>query len=347
MNSRSGNRAVCLTSCVRCSTSKTCTANSDCSSNLCSNGLCTTATCSDGVKNGTETDVDCGGSCSTKCGTGKVCSVSTDCQSLNCLGGICQVATCSDTIKNGAETDVDCGGGTCSKCVAGKSCSTSTDCVSLVCSGTPKTCQAATCSDGVKNQTETDIDCGGACQPGQRCDVGEGCSANTDCLSDNCVANVCQEGSGSSLVIRYSTNDNPDDNYIRVHLRLYNPGSHVDLAGYSIRYWFTREGTSALASPPDCWGGGVPDGCGSLGFSLVPVSPARTGANYYLSITFSSGSLDTGAETDDISIGIHKNDWSNFAEGDDYSFNAALTTWTENDHCTLYDSGALVWGIEP
>lgn len=39
--------------------------------------------CADGIKNGTETDVDCGGPCAP-CTTGKLCGVGTDCAS-----GIC------------------------------------------------------------------------------------------------------------------------------------------------------------------------------------------------------------------------------------------------------------------
>src|SRR5690242_2058603 len=38
-----------------------------------------TPTCTDGVKNGDETDVDCGGSCSNKCAVGKGCGTATDC----------------------------------------------------------------------------------------------------------------------------------------------------------------------------------------------------------------------------------------------------------------------------
>ncbi len=47
-------------------------------------------TCSDGVKNGSETAVDCGGSCSTKCANGQACSVAADCTSGACSAGICQ-----------------------------------------------------------------------------------------------------------------------------------------------------------------------------------------------------------------------------------------------------------------
>ena len=41
-------------------------------------------TCTDGIKNGSETDVDCGGSCPTKCGEAKSCAAPTDCASGRC-----------------------------------------------------------------------------------------------------------------------------------------------------------------------------------------------------------------------------------------------------------------------
>lgn len=39
------------------------------------------SSCTDNIKNGAETDVDCGGTCPNKCGDGLGCSVSTDCAS--------------------------------------------------------------------------------------------------------------------------------------------------------------------------------------------------------------------------------------------------------------------------
>jgi hypothetical protein len=48
-----------------------------------------TATCTDTVKNGSETDVDCGGSCGATCANGKSCLVNGDCVSGNCSSGVC------------------------------------------------------------------------------------------------------------------------------------------------------------------------------------------------------------------------------------------------------------------
>jgi hypothetical protein len=94
---------------------------------------------------------------------------------------------------DGDETDVDCGGA-CAPCVAGKHCREVTDCASLVCAGAtagtgtspavPGVCQVATCTDGVKNEGESDIDCGGTlCPP---CAVGKACTHYTDCASGGC-----------------------------------------------------------------------------------------------------------------------------------------------------------------
>lgn len=58
-----------------------------CGGGSCTGGVCT---CADGVKDGTESDVDCGGTCTTKCSAGKTCAVNTDCASNNCLAGMCQ-----------------------------------------------------------------------------------------------------------------------------------------------------------------------------------------------------------------------------------------------------------------
>jgi len=54
-----------------------CLSASDCASQVCSSSRCATATCTDGKRNGSETDVDCGGTC-TACLDGKVCAAGTD-----------------------------------------------------------------------------------------------------------------------------------------------------------------------------------------------------------------------------------------------------------------------------
>ena len=146
------------------------------------------ATCSDGVKNGAETGVDCGGGTCPPCAATKGCLVATDCQSAVCTAGVCQAPTCTDGVKNGAETGVDCGGGTCAACASGKGCLAAADCQSGVCTG--NVCQAPTCADGVKNGAETDVDCGGGTCAA--CAAGKSCLAATDCAGGAaCTAGIC------------------------------------------------------------------------------------------------------------------------------------------------------------
>ena len=59
----------------------------------------TETTCDDGLRNGDETDVDCGGSCATKCGKKAACSVDEDCLgSLYCRDATCWANRCSDGV---------------------------------------------------------------------------------------------------------------------------------------------------------------------------------------------------------------------------------------------------------
>jgi hypothetical protein len=65
--------------------------------------------CDDGKKNGSETDIDCGGPC-CPCPDDKACISGNDCVSKSCKGGRCQAPSCADGIKNGQECGRDCGG---------------------------------------------------------------------------------------------------------------------------------------------------------------------------------------------------------------------------------------------
>ena len=84
---------------------------SDCSSGICTNGACENPTCTGGIKDGSETDVDCGGPALPRLPDRRQgCDTGADCTSGVCTGNVCQVPSCGDGVKNGSETDVDCGG---------------------------------------------------------------------------------------------------------------------------------------------------------------------------------------------------------------------------------------------
>ncbi len=70
-----------------------------------------------------------------------------------------------------------------------------------------ETCSAAggcvidTCSDEVKNNDETDIDCGGSCDA---CADGKACLTSNDCSSENCVNGTCEVGNDPPVLTSIS-----------------------------------------------------------------------------------------------------------------------------------------------
>ena len=79
-------------------------------SDLAADTVAAAPSCNDGMKNGKETDIDCGGSCPT-CGPMKGCTGALDCASDVCgMDNKCALPSCTDKVLNGSETGVDCGG---------------------------------------------------------------------------------------------------------------------------------------------------------------------------------------------------------------------------------------------
>lgn len=64
--------------------------------------------CKDGIKNGQETDVDCGGPTCPTCGLGKICLGATDCQSADCVNNVC--ASPSGEMGAGGDMAMSMGG---------------------------------------------------------------------------------------------------------------------------------------------------------------------------------------------------------------------------------------------
>ncbi|MBX3207202.1 MAG: hypothetical protein KF764_19300 [Labilithrix sp.] len=167
-----------------------------CASDPASNGDPAKSACQNGVRDEGESGVDCGGACG-KC-PGEPCTGGSDCGSGSCENNVCQEPTgpgegppsATDGKKNNDETDVDCGGPNAPACADGKSCAVDKDCATGWCKPEENKCVAPRNDDGVKNGTETDVDCGG--ESGKKCDEGLACLADTDCngacnYADKCV----------------------------------------------------------------------------------------------------------------------------------------------------------------
>ncbi len=163
----------CGGSCAPCF--DTCKEDYECASGSCTGGLCAPDTCSNGVKDGGETDIDCGGLLCSPCGDNAACESSFDCKSNNCLLNICQSATCDDQRVNGGEPSKDCGGPCDTKCDLGDRCFIPGDCLTGYCEGGLCTASglenidpsSSVCGDGVCDRYEVcSLDCEGIEDPG-------------------------------------------------------------------------------------------------------------------------------------------------------------------------------------
>lgn len=127
------------------------------------------ANCVDGIKNGNEIDVDCGGDC-TGCDAEKHCAVNTDCVSKYCLDNKCVKCVMSDKMQ-GPACDFPFDSSVTSDTVA------ATHCVGEVCEAYGCYSNNANCNgnwaDGCEvNTLNNPMNCGVmcvVCLPGQTC----------------------------------------------------------------------------------------------------------------------------------------------------------------------------------
>ncbi|OBR65712.1 cellulose 1,4-beta-cellobiosidase [Paenibacillus oryzae] len=149
------------------------------------------------------------------------------------------------------------------------------------------------------------------------------------------------------LKVQYRTDDtNANDNQIRAQFKIVNNGTQpVSLDNVKVRYYYTIDGE--VGQQFHCDYAAV--GSSNVSGSFVKLSNAVPGADYYYEISFGSGAgvLQPGADTGDIQIRINKTDWSNYAEGDDYSRDATKSSYADWNKVTAYLNGTLVWGMEP
>lgn len=94
--------------CEECCSDVDCCGQHSCppSSPTCLGNRTCSVTCTDGVRNGSESDIDCGGVVCTRCGYGKICASSDDCANALCSGGRCR--ECSVDSECGSDGNGGC-----------------------------------------------------------------------------------------------------------------------------------------------------------------------------------------------------------------------------------------------
>src|SRR5262245_39034558 len=159
------------------------------------------------------------------------------------------------------------------------------------------------------------------------------------------IATMMQSTPALRVQYRVADPSSPNDNQIKPHFNIVNSGTtSVPLSELTIRYWYTNDGSQPQVY--DCDHASI--GCSNISASFVSI-PVVTGANTYLQLNFGAGagSLAPGQQSGEIQTRLHNQNWSNYTEGNDYSYDATKTSFADWNRVTLYRNGALVWGTEP
>ncbi|MCC4211277.1 cellulose binding domain-containing protein [Leeuwenhoekiella parthenopeia] len=150
-----------------------------------------------------------------------------------------------------------------------------------------------------------------------------------------------------SLAIYYKNSDaKPMNNQIEPHFELKNIGGTTEqLSDYSFRYWFKTENYDDLNSVIDY----AALDKSNIKTSIQQVSNPRIGATHYLQVEFSDDleSLSAGEGTGIIQSRIHKKNWTNFDETNDFSYQASAPAFKSSESISIYKNGELIWGMEP
>ncbi|RCX09098.1 cohesin domain-containing protein, partial [Anaerobacterium chartisolvens] len=150
---------------------------------------------------------------------------------------------------------------------------------------------------------------------------------------------------GNLSVKTFNMNTSATTGGISPKFVLTNTGSTgIDLSQVKLRYYYTIDGERSQNFWCD-WSS--VDGANVTG-TFVKMSTTAATADYYVEIGFKSGAGTLAAgQSAEVQVRFSKDDWSNYTQTNDYSYNASATSPVDWTKVTAYINGALVYGVEP
>ncbi|HEY9061105.1 MAG TPA: cellulose binding domain-containing protein [Pseudobacteroides sp.] len=157
---------------------------------------------------------------------------------------------------------------------------------------------------------------------------------------------VFVNSAGASLKVQMYSNSNKEStNTIQLRIRLVNTSAaSINLNTVKVRYYYTVNGYINQSFNCYSYNGGSTS---YVTGTFKPLNTVSSEADCYLEVGFtgSVGSLPSG-QSRDLYVAINKNNWENYTQTDDYSFNPG-STYIDWNKTTAYINGSLVWGTEP
>ncbi|MER5474448.1 cellulose binding domain-containing protein [Streptomyces sp. NPDC002685] len=122
--------------------------------------------------------------------------------------------------------------------------------------------------------------------------------------------------------------------------------SSVQLSQVKIRYYFKADSASTSYRFACSW---AVKGCANVTGTFGTLAHPTGTADRYLEIGFASGAgtLAPGTDTGDMQLRFYQSNWQSVNQADDYSFNAAQTSYADWNKVTAQLAGTTVWGTAP
>jgi len=135
------------------------------------------------------------------------------------------------------------------------------------------------------------------------------------------------------------------NNVIRPNFSLVNQDSiGVYYNELTMRYWFTAENYAGI----NAWVDYAQMGNSNVKMKYVQLPNPASGALGYMEYSFvPGGKLNANSNSGVIRTRFANQDWSDFSEADDYSYQANTGSYGTNNRITLYRNGKLIFGEEP
>lgn len=140
---------------------------------------------------------------------------------------------------------------------------------------------------------------------------------------------LAADAGGEGLAVQYKcAGTNPAENQIRAHFRITNHLEQaVPLQELTVRYWYK----TGDEKPQKFWCDWAKIGSPNVTVTFHRLKKAIAAADTYLEIGFleAAGAVEPGGNSGEVQVRVAKEDWSNYDQSNDYSFDAGKTDYTE------------------